>query len=97
MTQHTPGPWELWGVEYDDVHRSSFRALRRDIDWLGDILVDDEQGEANARLIEAAPELLDACEGLIESLTNSDHGMTKEQVDATEAADVVIAKILGDQ
>ena len=61
--QHTPGPWLTWqqpneeGTNYWRIRTSNERAL-------GDTL-HGYCGEANARLIAAAPELLETLETLV--------------------------------
>lgn len=73
-TRHTPGPWR-------SVHRSS----GADIEAAGKVVAHvpwlDAEGMANARLIAAAPELLEALERL-ESLTRHGwHGADRESID----------------
>ena len=60
---HTPGPWVallegdwgLWSIEHE--HSDS-----DDVDWICDV----HSSEANAALIAAAPDLLKACESIME-------------------------------
>lgn len=70
MSKHTPGPW----VTDNSVLRGSINRLdepRRHIaltsDWEKE-KGDREQNEANARLIAAAPELLEALEDVMSDL-----------------------------
>lgn len=56
QAQHTPGPW---GEDDRKV------ILLRGASWLGFAHWDDETAIANARLIAAAPDLLEALRGLI--------------------------------
>ena len=63
-TQHTPGPWQLVGGRKDSikvVHRANKVATVWKWHPLGD-------GEANARLIAAAPALLAAAEEILVAL-----------------------------
>ncbi len=67
MTAHTPGPWTLQELPHDHDFRTGVNYTVRDA-WncclaqVGhvDALHDGEETEANARLIAAAPELLEA-------------------------------------
>lgn len=77
--KHTPGPWsaERWGVITSDVagHRRQVAAVT------GDATMHDPQDasaaevrDANARLIAAAPALLEALEGMLAIVADS-HGV----------------------
>jgi hypothetical protein len=59
---HTPGPWRL-SERRDPYHGSPvYSVLADEHVWLADVLsANMESGAANARLIAAAPDLLDAC------------------------------------
>ena len=68
MTKHTPGPWEATPNGGDDPDPTiryistpdNLIAVSEKIWWAGDW--DIEQQEANARLIAAAPDLLEVVE-----------------------------------
>lgn len=69
MSGHTPGPWEVVGGGYPGVLHVKGPPLpitivtsALDIDFAGSL-----EREANARLIAAAPELLEALLGMIVS------------------------------
>lgn len=64
-TRHTPGPWSMHLVD-DTVVIIPRRPLPQKFSTLGHSEVADEEDFANARLIAAAPELLDACMAMIE-------------------------------
>jgi pimeloyl-ACP methyl ester carboxylesterase len=77
---HTPGPWTAWKEEeYHAIGSSNGRALA--LVYLCDY--PEEQGEkqaqANARLIAAAPELLEALQDLLRQVErdclNTRHGV----------------------
>lgn len=63
VTKHTPGPWDVVdrGTPNVEVRRSGEKRFRFPIAWLPKI----EEFEANARLIAAAPDLLDALRELL--------------------------------
>ena len=98
-TSHTPGPWvrdtgsgfgcdvraqngrkvaATWGINNSDPHRPAYRA----------------ECDANARLIAAAPELLEALETLAEC---AKYGDVIEGADAWKDARAAIAKAKGEQ
>lgn len=65
MTQHTPGPWRV-----ALGNRLQVRGPKDEIGWPAAIvynagLCTSEEAQANARLIAAAPDLLDMCERLL--------------------------------
>ncbi len=67
MREHTPGPWEVDGAKvWARTGGSPFlvaRTIHPTADHVGPITAGME---ANARLIAAAPELLEACEGMLQ-------------------------------
>ena len=79
MTQHTPGPWRVAGQGEQGTQQLPI--LRPD----GKIVaaIRDEGGLADARLIAAAPELLEALEGLCEP---SDPATDPQRWEAAKAA-----------
>jgi len=64
MPKHTPGPWTVQKIEATEWNVESHRVLGSNNDLVTDIDVnsapDDTTAAANARLIAAAPDLLDA-------------------------------------
>ena len=56
MSKHTPGPWELWGTA------SPSQVIAAENYFVAQTL--GRNDEANARLIAAAPDLLDALKDL---------------------------------
>ena len=60
MSNHTPGPWEFYasGTEDDDGHPGFTVQPLDDSDESQPRYTADVRGEANARLIAAAPDLL---------------------------------------
>lgn len=64
MNKHTPGPWtiDLGNVIKASDSRESIAMIR----WFIADSFDETEGQANARLIAAAPELLEAGEQVVE-------------------------------
>ncbi len=97
-TKHTPGPWKYnHGLTY---FRKAHRLIHTELvvgakgEWVAAVINDYEDGtpvkvqQANARLMAAAPELLEALEGLLDT--------NKDTVDAVIAAKAAIAKAKGE-
>ena len=85
--KHTPGPWK---IDY---------GYNRSINFIGPCVPDQYAGsswlrvtEANARLIAAAPELLDALKGMLE-VFGDEFGMGNSSV--CDDARAAIAKVEG--
>lgn len=92
MAEHTRGPWsvsEEWGAERGEPLELCFHSIQ---DSEGKFVSSTWAGphEANARLIAAAPELLEALQEIMVDLCAGYEGPT---VDKAYAA---IAKALGD-
>lgn len=66
-SKHTPGPWEYAPTAGHETHGQSVVYN----DGLSIAIVYD--GEANARLIAAAPDLLQACKAAVVSLIEDEH------------------------
>jgi len=86
MTQptHTPAPWTY---EIDKCGMINFRIYER-----GGLVADVYHSEKNARLIAAAPDLLEALEGLFNS---SDVTLSDESAEVWKNAKLAIAKARG--
>jgi hypothetical protein len=96
--KHTPGPWEVYR---NNVHAGQIATIHHCLnnDWIevwSTTWPDTEETqEANARLIAAAPELLDQLENLVAFLEgNYDHNEVAMQ--RCDAALVVIQKAKGE-
>lgn len=81
MSKQTPGPWEWWTSNSvrrltgaDGKDGGVLYAYRAASDGVADIAVSD----ANARLIAASPDLLEACKTFVEWLRREDEGMPQE-------------------
>ena len=68
---HTPGPWHQAGLETKDSHwmRDVRDAEDRSVAWCGRFPI--EEAHANARLIAAAPRLLNALYAILEGMEAS--------------------------
>lgn len=71
MSQHTPGPWTYEAAPY----HAFFRVWTRDVHFQARKErrgIADVFNEEDARLIAAAPELLDACKRIVRDYENED-------------------------
>ena len=79
-TKHTPGPWTAHPIElnhglpYTPVAASTLIAKA-----YSTAFGDHEQSDANARLIAAAPELLEALKGLDEAYCRAGADLTRDE------------------
>lgn len=98
MSKHTPGPWEL----SEAVYKEGFGTYRRveQVQEFGDVVASvcirhavnhtlDACGDANSRLIAAAPELLEALKEVL------DCDKTQTSFGAVMRARAAIAKATG--
>lgn len=90
--KHTPGPWFAHGRYIGTQNHKSAIAECRDINgnWSNDAPASD-----NARLIAAAPELLEALRGLYLDLVANDQDGLVEHVETMGKARAAIAKATG--
>ena len=71
MTKHTPGPWTMHprfddGAEVRALAPVAWCGVASTVGSSGDQSIDADEARANARLIAAAPCLLEACERLLD-------------------------------
>jgi hypothetical protein len=67
MSAHTPGPWNFYPLLSGSENHKGYRIQDRN-GWIADCSPRDEDGKeggANARLICAAPDLLEALQSMI--------------------------------
>lgn len=94
-TKHTPGPWRLIRNQFSEYCSTEFCEMAimsgGDMNMIVAGVVSDciEEHQSNARLIAAAPELLEALIGLVLV-----HGDYSDEVTAAHAA---IRKALGEE
>ena len=105
-TKHTPGPWRISGESATTV-QADYRAINSE----GGVLIaralgypnsgyfpSDDEAAANARLIAAAPELLEALEALRDNVgTCICYDESAREFNAWEMAKAAIAKAKGEQ
>ncbi len=96
MSKHTPGPWVVVGSRTKYVEARLVGSLMQEVAACGPTLADEgygQQQEANARLIAAAPDLLEALKALLEryALAIGNEGIECYQARAA------IAKATGEQ
>lgn len=77
MSKHTPGPWNIefrpehWERRWE-ISESDGACICVGDDWETPFR---SEGDANARLISAAPDLLEACQTFAEWLRREDEGL----------------------
>ena len=96
MSKHTPGPWQ-WTQHFDptiSIYKDGFGQIAR--------LYDSSAGtgKANARLIAAAPDLLEALQGILGYFDSGNsvsvsQATIKARSDEVKAARAAIAKATG--
>lgn len=96
-TKHTPGPWEV-----DELNNTTVWGKKQRFNMLvakcGDAqIILQEEAEANARLIAAAPELLEACKKVKSDLFQYEGGRLSQQdlLNNIESLGKAIAKAEG--
>lgn len=82
--KHTPGKWRVNG-KYIDSNQSD--GMIQEVAWLGDVGYGDRM--ANARLIAAAPDLLEALQAVVR--------VADRQTDEFDMARAAISKALGEE
>jgi hypothetical protein len=93
MTAYTPGPWNVEGTLWlqDGKLHEEYPDNDRGAEYLVNVGTDDAYiaicyGEENARLIAAAPELLEALEELCRYLANDERYYQHQVVQEARAA-----------
>lgn len=83
MGMHTPGPWStkprIFSVDNHDI-------LAGDDEWIAKVFhVSDGEGKANARLIAAAPEMLDDLKACVSVLRGHGDHQIADMIEKTIA------------
>ena len=96
MIEHTPGPWKLGsrGAVVADIPTSNQLAGSDDVDYYGGYLICESVTEANARLIAAAPELLEALQGMMHHHGYNQVGWPQGKCPACQKAHIAITKAI---
>ncbi|WP_186177760.1 hypothetical protein [Burkholderia gladioli] len=92
--QWTPGPWSIdWNITRLDIHANGklVATLRRSTKD-GAPTYDDKEAIANANLISAAPELVEALSRTLQLLTDMGAPEEPEDAEVLEAARAALAK-----
>ena len=95
MSEHTPGPWKIerhYDSGYKNISAQKHTALAQVV-WCMEDEDRSPECEANAHLIAAAPELLDALCYLLEA--SSGQGPHEQWLAAMDQARAAIAKATG--
>ena len=101
MSKHTPGPWL---IEAQNCHSGDIATVHNtDEKWVTiyaphwmETGMDEKEQSANARLIAAAPDLLEALKK-ISAIENKMYGADWEEIEeARDIADAAIAKATGE-
>lgn len=99
-SKHTPGPWDLGVNSYNAETRAEGDVLVKKtgkrIAYTGSVHTDREVNKANARLIAAAPELLEALENITAGLNDEEDTMPLIRGSEVKAARKAIAKARGE-
>ena len=102
QAQHTPGPWtwpegctEIEALADPENSRTYYAPVAHmDLEWSGETMA------ANARLIAAAPELVEALAYLLEQTIEQDErpgiGLTEGEQEAADIARALLARIKGE-
>jgi len=98
MSKHTPGPWFAVGAQVEtendsvpDICTCDPQVMRQShLDW------HPRTVEANARLIAAAPELLEALECYVEKVADLNRYGVMIETSLRKKAEAAIAKAKGD-
>lgn len=95
MSKHTSGPWK-----FTHLKKTGFYHITKELNdndaLMCDLMIHDGkelEAEANARLISAAPELLEALEYLLQSYRADFNNITGGELNNTEAVLKAIAAI----
>ena len=91
-TQHTPGPW---AVSPDHIFRNQADIFEIHWSTIGECIAECVHGEANARLIAAAPELLEALQHIRRCIPFGGFAQIHHDSSTCEQIDAAIAKATG--
>ncbi|MDI4088406.1 hypothetical protein QK428_03575 [Pseudomonas aeruginosa] len=94
MMKHTPGPWHVGGPNKCTIYDKHGQRLANSFEGVMATQRTDSECEANARLIAAAPELLEALQHIEEywNRDSNEQAMTDALWHIIETAQAAIAK-----
>lgn len=93
-SMHTKGPWQWAASDIQDGRYSIHH--NGPIAYCGDTTASPGDGEANARLISAAPDLLAACEAALAWISDPASFQQNHIDDVAAACEAAIAKARGE-
>ena len=96
--KHTPGPWFTHREGFSSVYIEARigGGMLQEVASCGPTNEGSDQQEANARLIAAAPEMLEALKAMIDAeRVYESGGRSSEELDALEKAHAAITKATG--
>ena len=94
-TKHTPGPWKVFRTnagELDSITTMNGLRVAGTVTFYG-----NNQGEANARLIAAAPELLEAAVACVNHVRGYHDTLSDGELEVLNLCQAAIAKATGEQ
>lgn len=68
--QHTPGPWHVGGSDKSTIYNKYGQRIANSFEGVLVTQASDETCQANARLIAAAPDLLELLQELVDGMTD---------------------------
>lgn len=83
MNKHTPGPWFMTGELLG--YRSRINSTPQNLGWDLAHVCNGPEADANARLIAAAPDLLEALEFVIRGVPDTWEGVQKARAAIAKA------------
>lgn len=93
--QHTPGPWNVLHVETKELKTDHF-VHQFQIITPNTVEHDNGIGQATARLIAAAPELLEACVKAFDNLRNGESKTKYRLIECLNSLEEAIKKAKGE-
>lgn len=96
MAKHTPGPWELNEVPQGKRGAAGQWMIRKGVHIIAMPQHGDDEDAANARLISAAPDLLEAAKRFTDcDFDSQGRAVVRVDVDAIEALRAAVRKAEG--
>lgn len=92
MSKHTPGPWSIYNGGQDEFMVCTERNGPRTI--IAEVAGDSDTARANAKILAASPEMLDALKEILVSLATYSDGYNLK-VSIRNFAEIAIAKAEG--